>query len=119
MNNAKRIEVERRIVRRYVRHFLEAGYQILGRESGGEKLFDLCKVMPKNEDLFACDDLVLKFGKPGVAGSAGHLYFVFGNSPEEVLCDYGAKDGEALEALSAFLRPIDQYAEQQAQRAGA
>jgi hypothetical protein len=108
MNNERRIELERRIVRKYVRVLLDAGYQILGRESGGEELFPKMAVMPSNDDLFACDDLVLKFGKAGVAGSAGHLYFVFGNSPDEVLNDYGGSD---LDAIKALIAPADAYAE--------
>lgn len=50
--------------------------------------------------LTSCDDSVLFVTLPeGSERSTSHIYFVLGNDPEEVACDYGV-------SLSPYLDPI-------------
>lgn len=50
--------------------------------------------------LTSCDESVLFVDLPGDAERASsHIYFVLGNDPEEVACDYGV-------SISPYLDPI-------------
>ena len=96
MTNEKRIEIEQRIVRKYVKALLDAGYSVAGMNIDGEHA-------EYPGDLFAGDEAFVSVVKEGEKPS--FLYFVYGNEPGEVLNDYGV-------SLEAVIAPINQYAEQ-------
>lgn len=104
MTNEKRLEIEHRIVRKYIKAVLDAGYSVRAIESGGEELHPWSEKMPPNDALFACDDLVIHCRK-AEGGSISFIYFVFGNEPGEVVNDYSV-------SLEEVIAPINQYAEQ-------
>jgi hypothetical protein len=91
MNNERRIALEERYARRYLRAMKKAGYapQAMNNGGGWEPY--------KEADLFAADDCAVSFR--AADGAKGQLYFVYGNEPEEVLCDYSIN-------LEPILAPI-------------
>lgn len=80
---------DRAAIRQVIRALRKADHVITGGHDGE----DFFKASPtESEDslianLTACDDSTLHVTLPD--GSKSHIYFVLGNSPEEVMCDYG------------------------------
>lgn len=49
-------------------------------------------------EVMSCDDGYLLVTLPN--GSTSHVYFVFGNDPEEVICDHGVSLSPVLDLLT-------------------
>ena len=88
-----RMNGERRAVRKIVRDLLSAGYEI-SIDNGAEEN-ELNNSRDENEimrSLFACDEEVLIVRRVGeredTPATRGFVRLVYGNSPEEVVCDY-------------------------------
>lgn len=97
MTNEKRIEIERRIVRKYIKALTDAGYKPTSISTGDD--FE-----PYEEDmLFEADEALITFKHPELPN--GSLYFVYGNQPGEVLNDYSV-------TLEKFVAPVNRYADQ-------
>lgn len=82
---------DRAAIRQVIRALRKAGYTLTGGHDG-EDFFEWPKRGKASEDwlidnLTACDDSTLHTWKDGEGNS--HVYFVLGNDPEEVVCDYG------------------------------
>jgi hypothetical protein len=96
MTNEKRIEIEQRIVRKYMKAMKDAGWIAQEQNLGdGLEAFNA-------DDLFAADEATIVFAKDGKRAA---IYFVYGNAPGEVVNDYHV-------VLEPVLAPVNQYAEQ-------
>ena len=76
-------------IRQVIRALRKAGYTLTGGHDG-EDFFEVPADASEDvliEHLTACDDSTLHTWKDGERNS--HVYFVLGNDPEEVVCDYG------------------------------
>ena len=93
MTNEKRIEIEKRIVRKYLSACIEAGLTPV-RMDTGDGSFEY-----NRENLFEADECAVWFSNGAM------LYFVYGNAPGEVLCDYSV-------SLEDVVSPVNKYAEQ-------
>lgn len=93
MTNEKRIELEQRIVRRYINACIRANLapKYMNTGDGWFRWDASC--------LFEADECAIELH------GGGKLYFVFGNEPGEVLCDYST-------SLDHIVAPINEWAEQ-------
>lgn len=106
---ALRITNEGRVVGRLVKHALASGYTVSVND--GEE-WVVKKSTKQKEIIDACystDEDVLLFRKDGAY--MGRVMLVYGNCGYDVISDYGAPDEAALEAFSAWMKPVDDYAE--------
>lgn len=77
----------------------KAGVKMLSVVDGANEEFAFEDKKEALDNLTSCDESVLNVLLPD--GKQSHIYFVLGNDPEEVACDYGV-------SLSPFLDPIIQ-----------
>lgn len=77
-------------IRQIIRALRKAGYTLTGGHDG-EDFFEVPADVSEDklidDYLTVCDDSTLHTWKDGEGNS--FVYFVLGNSPEEVACDYG------------------------------
>lgn len=101
MNNDRRLEIERRVIRKYLMTLIKAGY-ILNVCDGEEQHAPTGKVTELLEQITAVDEarVIVR-----AAGTSSFLFFVMGNAPGEVLNDYGV-------SLEEVIAPINEWAEQ-------
>lgn len=77
-------------IRQIIRALRKAGYTLTGGHDGDdffEVAADVSEDVLIDEHLTVCDESTLHTWKDGEGNS--HVYFVLGNDPEEVACDYG------------------------------
>lgn len=90
-----------------LKRFTDAGFTLVSADNGEDKLNfdgDLDKFI---ECLDACDEAQLRVSK---GDKQTWLYLVLGNSPGEIVCDYGVKVGGSQEdrlAVAAFNAAVD------------
>lgn len=78
-------------IRQVIRALRAAGYTITGGHDGDD-FFEVASIASEDliiEHLTACDDSTLHTYKADEEQKNSHVYFVLGNDPEEVVCDYG------------------------------
>jgi hypothetical protein len=87
-------------IRQVIRALRAADHVIIGGHDG-EDFFE----SPANEteanliaNLTACDSSTLHVRLPD--GSNSHVFFVLGNDPEEVVCDYGVSLSPVIDPLT-------------------
>jgi hypothetical protein len=76
-------------IRQVIRALRKADHILTGGHDG-EDFFEVEPDVSEDsliEDLTACDSSTLHVRLPD--GSNSHVFFVLGNDPEEVVCDYG------------------------------
>lgn len=95
MNITKRIEIEKKIVRRAIKTLVDAGYTCsiydLKDSSEKRKIFD---------EMISCDEERLRVRKGDISG---WIYFVYGNDGFDVICDHTVN-------LEEVLKPVFEYA---------
>lgn len=77
-------------IRQVIRALRAEGYVITGVHDGDDHVAGITAETPEHilvANLTACDDSALYVRTP--EGRDSHVYFVLGNDPEEVVCDYG------------------------------
>ena len=73
-----------------IRALKAAGYTPFMAVDGEGEEFHTQNETELVENLMSCDDGTLYVRLPeGSERKTSHVYFVFGNDPEEVVCDYG------------------------------
>ena len=108
MTNEKRIEIEKGIVRRYLEALKSSGhtFSIIDLESPDRSVRRTPNVNRIVEMIYEVDDERVEVHH--TASRKNHfLYFVLGNAPGEVLCDYSC-------ALEQILAPVAEFAERHA-----
>lgn len=75
-------------VQQTYRALTEAGYIIGVRDGAGEDFAAPMTETDAIEEVMSCDDGYFLVFRPDQTERVGWVYFVFGNSPEEVICDY-------------------------------
>lgn len=114
---ATRLQLEGKVVRFLVQHALKAGYTVSVND--GE---DWClrHSMALNDIIAACfstDSDTLRFRDPkdrstnNVGARVGDVLLVYGNSGYDVISDYSAADQAKLDAFTAWMAPVEAYAE--------
>lgn len=78
----------------------DAGYSIVVQDGAGEEFKGLDKSSAVNE-VMSCDDGYFLVFAEGESQRVGWVWFVFGNSPEEVICDYTISLEHVIEPLTA------------------
>jgi hypothetical protein len=104
VTNEKRLEIERRIIRRYLKALVDTGYEI-AVDYEQEDLTWHRDVQLGLEEVTAVDIATVYCREPGAKTTKGWLYFVQGNEPGEVLNDYTTN-------LEEVLAPVNAYAEE-------
>lgn len=77
-------------VRQTIRALRNADHVIHGVQDGAGEVHKFKRDASEDDiiaEVMSCDDGYLLVTLPG--GSTSHVYFVFGNDPAEVVCDYG------------------------------
>lgn len=88
-------------IRQVIRALRVAGYTLTGGHDG-EDFFEVAPDASEDElisNLMACDSSTLHTWRDEAGPRNGHVYFVLGNDPEEVVCDYGV-------GLEAVIGPL-------------
>jgi hypothetical protein len=110
----KRIETEGKIVNKLVKQAIASGYRVSvndGEEWVVEKSVMRTIIL---DAMFSTDEDVLVFYKPKDGSNTpgfdkvGFVQLIYGNGGYDVIGDYGSKD---LEAFTAWMKPIDAYAD--------
>lgn len=101
MNNKNRINLERRIIRMYLKALVKAGYKLKVFD-GGEYFPWTTKVDEALEQVRAVDDATVY---AQALGKEYAIRFVQGNDPWEVLNDYSV-------ALEGLLDPVTDFYEE-------
>lgn len=106
----QRITIEGRVVGKLVDHALATGHTVSVQD--GEDVV-LTRSTNRAAILAACfstDEDRLFFYAGNAPQRFGYVYLVYGNSGFDVISDYGSKD---LDAFSAWMKPVEDYAEKQ------
>lgn len=108
----QRITIEGRVVGHLIDHALATGHAVSVND--GEET-TVHRSSKRSEILGACfttdeDYLILHRPSDGPTERFGYVYLVYGNSGFDVISDYGSKD---LDAFSAWMKPVEDYAEKQ------
>lgn len=78
------------------------GYEIIVLDGAGETFVGLDKKQAV-EEAMSCDEgyfLVMEKGETSPENRIGWVWFVYGNSPEEVVCDYTTNLSHVIEPLT-------------------
>jgi len=99
--NQRRLARERTIIRAYLTALLNAGFEL--RVNDGMELFPVSKSLKTLvEQITAVDEATVVVTHPQEGQPRrSFLFFVLGNEPEEVLCDYGTNLDQWIEPVSA------------------
>jgi hypothetical protein len=84
-------------VRQTWKALTEAGYTIVVQDGAGEEFAGLDKKQAVAE-VMSCDDGYFLVSKDGEY--VGWVWFVYGNSPEEVICDHTTNLSHVLDPLT-------------------
>lgn len=77
-------------VRQVIRALRKADHVVIAVRDGAGEEFTFAANAPEDAiiaEVMSCDDGVLGVQTPD--GKTSFVYFVYGNDPEEVVCDYG------------------------------
>ena len=89
-------------IRQVIRALRAAGYTLTGGHDG-EDFFEVAPDVSEDKliaELTACDDSTLHTWKDDAEPRNSFVYFVLGNDPEEVICDYGVSLAPVLDPLT-------------------
>ena len=89
-------------IRQTIRALRNAGYELDRVYNGGDEDTPVSNETEALEEIMATDDATLwvKCPKASVnAGKSRGVYFVLGNSPDEVICDYHVSLSHVLDPL--------------------
>lgn len=88
-------------VRQTIRALRKADHVITAVEDGAREVHQFAANASEDAiigEVMSCDDGFLIVQLPD--GSKSHVYFVFGNDPEEVICDHGVSLSPVLDPLT-------------------
>jgi hypothetical protein len=88
-------------VRQTIRALRAADHKIDAVEDGASEVHTFAHDASEDDiiaELMSCDDGYLIVRLPD--GKVSHVYFVFGNDPEEVICDHGVSLSPVLDPLT-------------------
>lgn len=90
-------------IRQVIRALRKAGYTLTGGHDG-EDFFEVAADVSEDtlidDYLTVCDDSTLHTWKDDADPKNSHVYFVLGNDPEEVVCDYGVSLEDVIGPLT-------------------
>jgi len=98
----KRINVEKRIVRKLVRDLLAAGYELAVTYDGAEFNPWSQDFKTVTSNLFACDEEWLLTRKHGASPERSFVCLVYGNDGWDVIADYGLSLEPVLAPINAW-----------------
>jgi len=107
---ARRIETEGRICSRLVKQAHAAGYTVSVHD--GEEWAVICstKYTEIMDELFTTDTNTIRI-RDKDNNKIGDVFLVYGNDGYDVMGDWSAPDADKLEAFSAWLKPVTDYAD--------
>jgi hypothetical protein len=88
-------------VRQTIRALRAADHTVIAVKDGASQVHRFGPDASEDDiiaEVMSCDDGYLIVRLPD--GSTSHVYFVFGNDPEEVICDHGVSLSPALDPLT-------------------
>jgi ABC-type Zn uptake system ZnuABC Zn-binding protein ZnuA len=88
-------------VRQTIRALRNADHVIYAVEDGASEVHKFDAKASEDDiiaEVMSCDDGYLLVRLPD--GTESHVYFVFGNDPEEVVCDHGVSLSPVLDPLT-------------------
>jgi len=101
MNNEQRLKTEARVIRRYLKTLVDAGYE-LQVDDGGDNAIPWTRNAGVALDDVTAVDMALVYVRKAEGERTSFLQFVRGNAPGEVLCDYGMSLEEAIAEPNAY-----------------
>ena len=100
--NDRRLALELRIMRRYVKNLLAAGFSISVNDGETTTVRRSTNFREIIRAMRTTDEDYLYVYKPGEDERFGMLYFVYGNDPSEVVNDYSMSLDEAISEANAY-----------------
>lgn len=106
--NETRLAAERAICQHMIAELSRSGWSLVGINNGGGYVRPSLDMEERYAEIMAADDCHLKFKNGN--GVLHTVYLVFGNAPDEVICDfsYGTSPGDNFELT---LEEVQEWAE--------
>lgn len=110
MTVEKRIEVEKKIVRKTIRLMKDAGWNVVGHNATNDESFEACSGEKETiEAVFSVDEAKVYFKKGDLRRQV--VFFVMGNDGWDVVCDYTAPmEGTPEHEFVLVMDAVQEYA---------